>query len=328
MEQPGKKYEDHNMPLPPKFEWKYLVYAILIFSQVATWGLILYDKNRTSQTFQIQKKQINYLDSARQEVQKLYDASLVMIEEKTSTNLKLDSMLRTKDNEIVELKDKISVMLKKEVLTKAEIDSARRMVKRLNERVFNYLVENEQLKKENQKLVDEKSGVISENKNIKSELSKTKKTVSDLDKSNKELNKTIELAATLSTSNIQLMPINVKSSGKEVATSKAAKANVMRISFDINENWVAASGPKKVYVCMYGPDDKPVMIDENDPGTFVTNDGEEKVYSSKVMLNYIQGRKHNIKIDWKNKDKFVAGTYRINIYHNGLPIGEGTVELK
>ncbi|MES1224314.1 MAG: hypothetical protein ABUT20_52955 [Bacteroidota bacterium] len=342
MESYSKKTEITELPQPPKIEWKYLIYAIIIFSQIATWGLILYDKNKTQTTFQAQKKQITYLDSARQEVQKLYDASLIMIDERTSDNNKLDSMLKTKDNEIYQLKEKVSVLLKKDNITRSELDSARSMIKQMNARVFNYLVENEELKKTNQKLVAEKGGVVSENRNIKTELTTVKQSVSELNKSNqelnksntelsssnKELNKKVELASLLTTSNIRLTPIIIKSTGKEVPTTKASKATIIRVSFDINENFVATSGQKVLFVCMYGPDEKPIMLDENDIGTFRTAEGDSKVYSSKLIVNYIQGRKHSLKIDWKQEEKYQPGNYKIDIYYSGYLAGHGEVQFK
>lgn len=328
MDDLSKKYGGTNVPPPPKFEWKYLVYTFLIISQVATWGLILYDKSRTRETFKAQETQINYLDSARNEVQKMYDASLIMIDEGTSKNKTLDSLIKTKDNEIFQLKEKVGVLLKKVDITSADIDSARGMIKRINERMFNYLVENEQLRKENKKLVEEKTGAVSENKDIKSKLSKEEKSNTELNKSNKELAKKVELASILTSSNIQLTPVRYKVSGKEVTTSVAEKADLIRISYDINENMVAASGPKVMYVCMYGPDNKPVLLSETDSGTFGTADGDEKVYSTKVDVNYIQGRKHNVKLDWKQKDRFIPGNYRIEIYYNGYLSGSGNLQLK
>ncbi len=117
MEDFRQQYSDPNLPPPPKFEWKYLIYTFLIISQVATWGLIIFDKNRTRETFQVQEKKIYTLDSAKKVLQKMYDASLALLNEKAKENARLDSMIQDKDNEIARLKERISLIINKKSLT-------------------------------------------------------------------------------------------------------------------------------------------------------------------------------------------------------------------
>ncbi len=131
-----------------------------------------------------------------------------------------------------------------------------------------------------------------------------------------------------SASQIQLIPISIKSSGKEMATTKSNKTDVMRIDFNISELKTVSTGTKSFIICLYNPDDKLIMLDEKGWSTFVTSEGEEKVYSSKIVVNYIQGQTQNVSIDWRQHDKYEPGTYRIEIYHNGFLIGKGSVQLR
>ncbi len=54
---------------------------------------------------------------------------------------------------------------------------------------------------------------------------------------------------------------------KEVAKKKllklAKRADLFRISFDLDENRVAPSGEKDLYVCVTGPDGHPITVPAN-----------------------------------------------------------------
>ena len=45
-------------------------------------------------------------------------------------------------------------------------------------------------------------------------------------------------------------------------------------------------------------------------------------------MNYNQGEKQTVTIEWKQNSDFKRGAYKIAIYHNGFKIGEGIRELK
>ena len=78
--------------------------GILIVALLATWGYIIYDKNKTKQEKQDLTTQIVNSDSSKNELQReLNDAALRLDVLKTS-NVKADSLLKTKDKDIQELK--------------------------------------------------------------------------------------------------------------------------------------------------------------------------------------------------------------------------------
>ena len=73
--------------------------GILIVALLATWGYIIYDKNKTRQEKQDLTTQIVNSDSSKNELQReLNDAALRLDNLKTS-NVKADSLLKTKDKE-------------------------------------------------------------------------------------------------------------------------------------------------------------------------------------------------------------------------------------
>ena len=63
-------------------------------------------------------------------------------------------------------------------------------------------------------------------------------------------------------------------------------------------------------------------------GEFETRDEGSKVFTSKVDVNYEQGKRIPVSFNWKQDNRYSAGNYKIEIYHNGYKIGEGTKSLK
>jgi hypothetical protein len=122
--------------------------------------------------------------------------------------------------------------------------------------------------------------------------------------------------------------IDVKNNGKEEKTTTAKKVDKLRISFDIDENLVAQSGLKHIFVCITGPDGKSLAAETLGSGKFSTRNGEQKLYTQKIDLNYTQGLRQTLSMDWKQNTNFAIGDYKIEIYNNGFKIGEGTGNLK
>src|SRR5476649_812380 len=105
--------------------------GILIVALLATWGYIIYDKNKTKQEKQDLTTQIVNSDSSKNELQReLNDAASKLDELKTS-NVKADSLLKTKDKDIQDLKNKIQTILNDKNATTEQLAEAKRLVAEL-----------------------------------------------------------------------------------------------------------------------------------------------------------------------------------------------------
>jgi len=137
------------------------------------------------------------------------------------------------------------------------------------------------------------------------------------------LEKTVDVASTFSASNIQVVPVNQKKSGKEKSTSTAKRVDKLLVSFDV-ENRIAKSGPADMYLIVTAPDGKVI----SEPGNILnTRTDGEKTFTAKIPVNYEQGTRKSVQFPIINKD-FAIGDYKVEIYHNGFKIGEGIRSLK
>jgi hypothetical protein len=295
--------------------------GILIVALLATWGYIIYDKNKTQQEKQDLTTQIVNSDSSKNELQReLNDAALRLDVLKTS-NVKADSLLRTKDKDIQELRSRVQTIINNKNATAAELAEARRLIAELKGNIETYTAQIEELKTQNTQLTEEKRQVTEERDVVKKNYDSANQVI-------KQKEDVIDVGSTLQASNFQIVGLNERSSGKEKETTTAKRVDKLRISFDIDENRITQSGPKDIYISITSPDGNPVTVEALGSGKFVTRDGVERPFTKKVQIEYVQGQKQPVNVEWSQNSHFQTGNYKIEIYNNGFKIGEGVRSFK
>lgn len=152
-------------------------------------------------------------------------------------------------------------------------------------------------------------------------LGEAKKTNENLLGQNSEMAKTIETASKLTITNLKASAFKLKSSGKQIETDKASRADALKISFTIAENKIAKSGDQTYYVQVIDAENNVL--------------GEKKSISfGDKLLNYsfVSTVKYNNKsleitemLPGKN---FPKGNYFINIFDQKELVNFSTFSLK
>lgn len=295
--------------------------AILVIILLGTWGYIIWDKNKNKQEKQELTSQIVESDSSKNELQReLNDAALRLDMLKTS-NSKADSLLRTKDKDIESLKSRVQAILNNKNATQGELAEARRLISQLKGNIETYTAEIESLKTANNQLTQEKR-LVTIDRDVQKKNYDSASTVI------KEKEDVIDVGSTLHASDFNIVGIKEKKSGKEKETTTAKRVDKLRISFNIDENRITQTGPKDLYVSITSPDGRPVVVEALGSGKFVTREGIEKAFTKKVQINYVQGQKEPVSVEWSQNSDFQTGNYKIEIYNNGFKIGEGVRAFK
>ncbi len=305
---------------PPKKDYKSLIIGLLAAGFLGTWGYLLWNNNKQEQVQQQQTSQIAKVTDEKGQLQKNFDDALVRLDSLTGTNNKIQSQLTERQTEIGKLKGNIRSILKKEKLTEAEKKKAEDMIKELNDKINNLEQEVARLTQENQQLTADKTALTADKEKLTTDLQTTTTAKQDLEKK-------VDVASTLNASNIAISPIHEKSNGKEKVTTTAKRVNKLVISFDV-DNRIAQTGQTDVYVCITGPDGKPISVPALGSGNFTTREEGDKIFTAKVPVDIEAGKKKSVQFAWKQNSDFQKGSYKIEIYHNGFKIGEGTQELK
>ena len=307
---------------PPKDSRK-LIYGLLIAALLGTWGYIVYDKSKSNEKITQLQTQYSNVDSARNEVQQEYNDALARMDSLTGSNTQLQGELAERKSDI----DKLKANIKSELGRKnADLSKAKSMIAELNGKINDMLAEIEQLKAQNQELTVTNQKVTAERDTVTAQKQVVEQTLATTQQEKAHVE---DIGSTLHASNINIAAINLKGSGKEKVTSTAKRTDVLRVSFDLDENRIAPSGDKELYVCVTAPDGHPITLPANGSGTFQTREEGEKVFTNKLNVQYEQGKRMPVSFDWKPETgKYQTGDYKIEIYQNGYKIGQGTKELK
>lgn len=301
--------------IPPKKN-NSIIYWVVIIILLAGCIYLFMSKSEMAENNaaqqQLKDQRIDSLNTEQSSLKADFEAASAKIDQLVSQNAKIDSLLQKDKAAMGRLQGQIRTLLSKKNATEAELEQARVLIATLNDKTKEYEARIAELEKENtiltgknKVLTQERDSTVTQNIAIK------------------------QLASVLHASNIKLEAIKVKRNGKEKETKKAKKADVLRVTFDIDENRIAESGTKMVYLRIAAPDGTVLNNPANGSGMMTTTKGDHLSYtlSKGIPLTTNQPLK-NIIIDWKQEGDYTKGNYKIEVYNDGYKIGGGEVNLK
>jgi peptidoglycan hydrolase CwlO-like protein len=308
-----------NEPNAPKKSYKNLIIGILSLALVGTVSGLLIQKSNNGATIAQQQAKIDSVTIQKSEIQNSFDASLARLDSLSTSNTALEGKLTESNKEIAQEKAEIRRILNKKNATVAELAKAKELIASLNDKINGLEQQIAQLTQENQNLTAANQTLTQEKETLNQNLATTTATKDSL--ANK-----VDIASTLNASNITITPIDVRKSGKEKVTTKAKRVDKLVVSFDV-DNRIAKGGQTDLYVCVIGPDGKPITAQALNSGTFTTREEGSKAYTTMVPINFETSKKQNVQFSFA-PGKFVQGNYTIEIYQNGFLIGQGTKSLR
>ncbi|MFD1602290.1 hypothetical protein ACFSJW_18625 [Flavobacterium artemisiae] len=235
-----------------------------------------------------------------QELKATYDAAIA---ENTSMS-----------DELIQERDKVVALMDDLNKSKGDVSKYRSQVQAMQSKMKTLVAENDELKKQNGVLTTQRDSTIVV-------LGESKKYNEVLVGQNEELAKTVEKGSKLSILNTKTAAYKLKSSGKQIETDKASRADILKISFTIAENQIAKSGDKTYYVQVI--DAKNNVLGDKKTESFGDN---SLTYSFKTTVQY-ENKSVNVVQDLPGKD-FAKGTYFINVFDNDELVSKTSFSLR
>ncbi|WP_309612631.1 hypothetical protein [Flavobacterium sp.] len=232
-----------------------------------------------------------------------YDAAIA---ENTSMS---DELIAERDKVVKLMSD-----LKASKGDNASLQKYRTQYKALEQKMQNLMQEVEVLKAQNQTLttnLDSTKVVLEDNKKYNQVLVGQ----------NEELAKTVELGSKLTVTNLKTASYKVRSSGKQIATDKASRTDMLKINFTIAENKIAKSGDKTYYVQVI--DSKNNVLGDKATVSF----GDQTLtYSFTTTVKY-DNKTVEVSEQLPGKD-FAKGTYFVNVFDKGELVSKSSFSLR
>jgi hypothetical protein len=296
---------------------KNAIIFVLAAGLIVTSGYLVLSEKKSAETIQIKEVKIASLVGEKSELQGNFDASLARLDSMSDANGMLQKELSSKNDEISKVKTEIRTILNKKNASQKELARARNLISELNGKITTLEGEVVRLAKANEELTVEKNNLLTDKENLTQNLTATVKV-------KEELEQKVDVASTLNASNINITPVNLKKSGKEIVSTKAKKVDKLLVSFSV-DNRIIQNGSTDVYVLVLGPDGKPLTNGET--GTFATRAEGEKQFTAKLPIELETAKKQNVEFSFA-PGNFQQGNYKIQIYQNGFLIGEGVRPLR
>ena len=235
-----------------------------------------------------------------QDLKATYDAAI-------AENTSMSEELLVERDKVVNLMDE----LKK---SNGDISKYKNQVRSMQGHMKELMAENEGLKKQNVTLTTQRDSTVVV-------LGQAQKFNEVLVGQNEELSKTVEKGAKLSVLNLQTAAYKLKSSGKEIATDKASRADVLKISFTIAENSIAKSGDKDYYIQVI--DSKNNVLGDAKTITF----GDKVLSYSFISSVKYENKTVQVSQDLAGKD-FAKGLYSVNVFDKDQLVSSSSFSLK
>ena len=232
-----------------------------------------------------------------------YDAAIA---ENTSMS---DELIAERDKVV-----KLIADLKASKGDNASLQKYKTQYKAMEQKMQNLMQEVAVLKKQNQTLttnLDSTIVVLEDNKKYNQVLVGQ----------NEQLAKTVELGSKLSITNLKTASFKVRSSGKQIATDKASRTDMLKINFTVAENKIAKSGDKTYYVQVI--DSKNNVLGDKATISF----GETSLtYSFTTTVKY-ENKTVEVSEQLPGKD-FAKGTYFVNVFDKGELVSKSSFSLR
>ncbi len=273
----------------------------------------------------------------------LFLGSVGYIFKLTSANKETVTSLTTEKNTLAEeLKGKIAeydTMIADNTALKDELQAEQAKMVALLEQVqkskgdvvalAKYKSQYFRLKREMDNLIAENKILKEQNVALTSSLDSTKVVLTDAKKfndtlltQNESLTKTVEKGSKLAVLNLKVLAVKQKSSGKQIETDKAGRADKLKVSFLIAENQIAKTGSREYYVQII--DSKSNILGEKK--TIPAGD-KTLTYSFISTVKY-ENKTVQVNEEVAGKD-FAKGTYFVNVFDkNAELVSKTSFELK
>src|SRR6476660_6050787 len=299
---------------------KNLLLLLVSVGLMGTWIYHLYDKTRYSTHLAqvLVKDTMATQEAVRDSLQKLFTEKTHELDTTKTLTDSLKGRLDSTMSKIFDLRRQIGDILKNRNATNTDLKRARALIAEYQEQIEEMKAQNTDLEAERTRL----NGVLTQ---LNDEMKGLQDNVEKITNENKELAETINEASIFIASDMRLSIVTTKSGDKETEVTSAKKADKLIFSFTLQNN-IASTASYDAYVVIIQPDNKVLQTDVWGTDHFDSKTEGTKAYTTKVHFEYNKGERKKI-IYTIQPDNFLSGTYLMQVYQNGVSLGETTKQL-
>ena len=261
-------------------------------------------------TYQNYKKNLESQESLmaeKLEIQAELDEKILALDNAIADNTSMKDELIAAKNDIVMFRDSVKDLttLKYQVIKRYKKKLA--ALESLNNKL---LQESELLKQENYILTVAVDSAQAEVQRRDVTIERKSQENDSLSNKNTDLTNTISKGAALQVSDVSIIAMKERRSGKLKETSRAKRTDAFRIGFKVRENAIAKSGDKVAHIVIKDATGK--VLGGLD--SFTNDSGEKINYSDTTVIDYANADKEVVIITTIPEKSIEKGTFYVSIY--------------
>lgn len=307
------------MEQQPKRNTGKVYYIIIIIILIALNGIFVYNYFTTDKKLVVTEEKLFATDSVRAELEKVLGETVLELDSYKGKNAQLDAFLKEKNDSLQEYAQRIQVLLRQGRVTREELNKAIEEIDQLRYYKRKYLNQIDSLSNTINKLSNE-------NTTLKGTIDKQKQQYENLNMENIKLNNKVAIGAKLNATTFTAIGIKSRSNGKEKETNRSSQVERVKVTFKIEDNYVAEIGPKDIFMRIIGPEGTTLYNEAAGSGMFKF-EGQDALYTAKKTIDFNQ-TSQMVTIYWEKGSDYPKGIYKVELYSDGLRIGNGQFELK
>jgi hypothetical protein len=262
-------------------------------------------------------EKIVYIDRERNAVMDERDVLMVELEQ---MKMSYDTLQTDNTEMLVKIEEQqteLEALLKKVRNRDYDISKLRKEAETLRTIMKGYIHQIDSLQQANDRLIAEKEA---ESERAEKAESRSKELESDLSVTKEMVSK----GSVLSTGGFSNTGINLRSSGKQVDTDRAARSEMIKSCFTVRKNAIVKAGTKNIYLRILGPDG--IVLPGKDAGT-VSIGGKQEPASVSREIDY-QNQDTDVCVYYTAQGELKKGSYKILVYESNNQIGQTELVLK
>jgi predicted nucleic acid-binding Zn-ribbon protein len=289
--------------------------VLLSIGLLATWFYHLYDKSHylARRVEVLVKDSMATQEAIRDSIQKLYNDKVFELDTTKVSSDSLRYRLDSSVSRIVALRNEIGSILRKNSITKYDLQRATNLITEYKRNLEDVKAENSDLESERDRL----NGVLTQ---LNNEMKNLQDNIQKVTLENKDLTEAISQASIFIASDIHFSAITVKNPNKETETTSARKTDKFVFSFTLQNN-VIKSSFYDLYVVITKPGRTVLQNDVWGGNVFTTKNEGARPYTTKIHFEYSKGERKNILYTLDPGD-LEPGNYTLEVYQNGVLIAE------
>ncbi len=277
--------------------------------------------------------------AAYEELELNFNEANAQLDEMKTNNTELNAMIDEQKEKLAAQKKKISRLIR----NGRNLKKAKAEIEKMNAQLAQYVNEINELKAQNAQLVSANEGLTQEkamltskveeataaNESLKTAKSALETEKEKLSSTNEVLSRKVTAASAIKAVAIDVRPVKIRKSGKEVKKRYARSIDKVNVCFTADANRVTDGGTESFYVRIINPMGETLAIESLGSGTLTSSDtGDEIRFTKKVEVQYDNKAQNDICVGWNPGTDFMKGVYEVEIYNKGYVTGRTSFKLK